>query len=829
MEATYEIMEYSDPMGMLIFLHKINAVATHWHPALEFLMVLDGECEITTDRTRTYRTDDLILINAYEPHALLAKEGAVLLALQLRDGIFESEEGFCVDSVQYPHADYTAIKRIMAQLIKLHNDRPIGFEALMQSDIYRLKYELVVHCRPDIETAARNLAYRRHPSRLSDVLDYIKAHYKENITLSGIAEKFFFSDAYLSRSFEKAIGISFKKYLASLRFADAVDRLMNTNDSIDAIAADSGFPNTRAFVQLHKEVYDCLPSQRRNDMTAGTDKSAGKSMGYLTFSPTEYLSHLAAYLGNSPEDTATTSVPAPTTTITESVSYSFDASSPLAELSHCERTFCAVGRASDLLRENVRNMIRDVQQTVGFRYIKFHGLFDDDMGVCTETSEGRPILYFEKIDQVFDFLIHVGLKPLVQLSFMPTRLARYPEKTAFSRPMVISEPRSNREWAELVLKFVRHLVDRYGASTVSTWPFTVWNEAETPSHMFGFRDPSLFADFYRTTYQSVKTVLPSARFGTPSILYETLINSDWFERLYMPLKDCTPDFVLLHFYPVKSSAGFQMNSLGSSHIPLHQEPYIMSRSITAIRQKLASIGFGRLPIYLTEWNSTTSHRDLLNDTAFKGAYIAHNIMENYDRLASFGYWCLTDDITELPEEEDLFHGGVGLYTRNGIRKPPYYAYAFLSSLGNRLLGKEYEVMVTDTPDGYQLLLVNYIHYSEMYANGELFDVNKENRYAAFRSENRKTVHITLNHVTEGKYRREEKYVNRQYGSVYDIWRKQFHGESTLGREATEELRLAASPCYEISTLPSEHGTLSLTVTLEPHEIRLIRLFRLSSE
>lgn len=823
MEATYEIIDYSEPMGILIFLHKINTVATHWHPAQEFLLVLEGECEITSDKTRTYKEDDIIMINAYEPHSLLAKSGAVLLALQIKDGIFESNEGFCVDSVRNPDADYTVIKSIMARLIKLHNDRPCGFEALMQSEIYMLKHDLVVKFRPDPKTAARNLTYRKHPSRLSDVLDYINAHYKEPITLSQIAGHFFFSDAYLSRSFEKAMGISFKKYLARLRFADAVDMLMSTNAPIDEIAASCGFPNTRAFVEIHKDVYGCLPSQRRKDMNAVAGKSAGKSMGYIEFSPAECLSKLASYLKNdTPYSRTLATAPVPPL-INESISYSFDASLHIAELEHNERTFCTVGRASDLLRENIRDMIRDMQKTIGFKYIKFHGIFDDDMSVCTEASDGRPIVYFGKIDLVLDFLLSVGLKPLIQLSFMPARLARYPEKRAFFRPTIISEPRSDNEWAELVSEFVRHIVDRYGAVTVSSWLFTVWNEAETPSHMFGFRDPSLFGEFYRVTYEAVKEVLPSAKFGSTSILYETLINSDWFEQTYTPLKNCRPDFILLHFYPVKSSTGFRINSLGSSNIQLHHDPHIMYQSIIAVKQKLKSLGYEQLPMYLTEWNSTTSHRDLLNDTAFKGAYVVENIMENYDRIASFGYWSLTDDITELPEEKDLFHGGIGLYTRNGIRKPPYYAFSFLSSLGNKLIGKENEVMVTESNDGYQILLVNYIHYNEMYACGELFDTNKNNRYAAFPSGGDKIVHITLGNVVSGKYQKEEWTVNRHHGSVYDIWCDRFHSENDLSLQAIQELQIASYPKYEIESLTVDNNMMQLTVTLEPHEIRLIRI------
>lgn len=189
------------------------------------------------------------------------------------------------------------------------------------------------------------------------------------------------------------------------------------------------------------------------------------------------------------------------------------------------------------------------------------------------------------------------------------------------------------------------------------------------------------------------------------------------------------------------------------------------------------------------------------------------------------YWSLTDDITELPEESDLFHGGIGLYTRNGIRKPPFYAYAFLSSLGNKLIGKEHEAIVTETSDGYQILLVNYIHYNEMYACGELFDTNKNNRYAAFRSGGDKTVHITLENVVSGKYRKEEWTVNRHHGSVYDVWCDKFHGENDLSLQATQELRIASYPDYETETVTVDDNMIRLSATLEPHEIRLILLSR----
>ena len=155
MQSVYEIFEYSQPQGVRIFLHKANNVPLHWHAAYEFLMILDGECSITTEDTVRYKENDLVLINVG-----LDSLDQIILALQVKDSVFGGEKGFDVDSERFPEADYSEIKTILAQLIKLHSEKASGYEILMQSLILRFKYILVTRFRTDAAGAENSTAVK---------------------------------------------------------------------------------------------------------------------------------------------------------------------------------------------------------------------------------------------------------------------------------------------------------------------------------------------------------------------------------------------------------------------------------------------------------------------------------------------------------------------------------------------------------------------------------------------------------------------------------------------------------------------------------------------
>src|SRR5215831_2375530 len=145
------------------------------------------------------------------------------------------------------------------------------------------------------------------------------------------------------------------------------------------------------------------------------------------------------------------------------------------------------GRASLTLRESYRRDLREARDITGFRYVRFHDILDDDIGVYDEDKDGKPIYNFSYVDQIYDGLLANGVKPFVELSFMPKKLAAQPNALhAFWYKQNVSPPRDYDRWGDLVEAFTRHLVERYGIDEVATWYFEVWNE---PNIDFWVGDP----------------------------------------------------------------------------------------------------------------------------------------------------------------------------------------------------------------------------------------------------------------------------------------------------------------------------------------------------
>src|SRR5687767_9356698 len=126
------------------------------------------------------------------------------------------------------------------------------------------------------------------------------------------------------------------------------------------------------------------------------------------------------------------------------------------------------------LRADWQLQLTRCHNELGFRYVRFHGLLSDDMGVVVREKDS--LLYsFFNLDQVFDFLLSIGMKPFVELSFMPSAIASG-TRTVFDYQANVTLPRDYKQWTTLINRLVRHWIDRYGVKEVREWFFEVWNE-----------------------------------------------------------------------------------------------------------------------------------------------------------------------------------------------------------------------------------------------------------------------------------------------------------------------------------------------------------------
>jgi len=259
-------------------------------------------------------------------------------------------------------------------------------------------------------------------------------------------------------------------------------------------------------------------------------------------------------------------------------------SSATAPLNHAWEHTVGSGRALLALRADWREQLRRCHGELGFRYVRFHGLLDDDMGTLIAHQE-KPLYSFFNADCICDFLLSIGMRPFVELGFMPEMLASGPE-TVFHFRGNVTPPADYDAWATLVRTLVGHWVDRYGIDEVRQWFFEVWNEPNLPAFWTGTRED--YFTLYGHTAQAIKTVGASLRVGGQATAMTAWIDEllDYGEKNRLPV-----DFISTHIYPT-DPLGFEGADTEEQLANLHGVPKPIYRAF----QLLHGLGRERLPV-----------------------------------------------------------------------------------------------------------------------------------------------------------------------------------------------------------------------------------------
>lgn len=831
MEYRREIINFGERVPVRCFIHQLGHSGRHWHDSLELLFVLSGSVTIIVDGDKyVLGQDDVILINANSPHELSADQ-SILAAVQIKLSLFDKnllpkEPLFfdCNSKTSTNTEGLLQVKRIVANFMKAYasSDESRLYRAKALS--YALLSELITHFKTE-RSETRQLQAQQQNERINRIADSIAQHYQENITLQQVAEREFLSVPYLSRFFNKRMGMGFTAYLNQVRLSHAVSDLLATDELIDRIADKNGFPNTQAFVQLFKKQYGVLPSQYRRQKAQAKDEAPEVfSNEYTILDTTQYLQYFARYLEKAEEMVYTDR------SLPDIVShYTADVAEQALPLKHTWRVFTSVGSAKELLQADVQQMLTELQHDVGFTYIKFHGILSDDMHVCAREKDGRIAYSFVYVDRMLDFLLSIGLRPMIQLGFMPAVLAKNPEQKIFDSTMINSPPVTLDAWCDLVRAFTEHVLLRYGADAVEQWPFTVWNEPDTPRSMFGFPSVEEFHAFYCATWKTLRGLDERLRIGAPSTYFDAEDQGKWMRKFmaYCASQGCVPDFVPFHFYGTVLPANREIYHQTDAPVELMHlstDENMLSKAINVMTSVVRELYPKDTPVYLTEWNLSPSHREWLGDTCFRSCYLAKNVLDNYDRLDSMGYWVLTDLFEEHQVPPDTFHGGLGLFTYNGIKKPAYYAMWLMGKLGDELIGRGDGWFLTRKGNSYQLLLHHYKHYSDLYAAREAFDMTPTERYTPFGPEQRREFEIRIEHLPEGNWHAVEYSISRSSGSAFDKW-VEMGAQPLENREEVTLLQSLSRPMINKYTLHAGAGGLTVNAILDMLEVKLILLSR----
>ncbi len=490
--------------------------------------------------------------------------------------------------------------------------------------------------------------------------------------------------------------------------------------------------------------------------------------------------------------------------------------------------------ATYALRRDWTRQLSLIHEELGIERVRFHGIFCDDMHTYHKASDLFPIpggnafteQSFRWCAAAYDNVLSAGMKPFVELSFMPRHLAKKNKKGMFFYKPNVSPPKSYEKWEEFIKDFITFLIDRYGRQEIRSWYFEVWNEPDLRLPFFAGTKKDYFR-LYASTVNAIKNVDSEIRVGGPSTS-----GSKWLEEFleYCKQNSVPVDFVTTHQYsgdPLggiedkKEKASISINpfaGLGkntpdkTSVLPVFRKLMCTDRVYSSFKKDnliksslSAKRQTGNLPLFYTEWNLCAAFSAECNDTRMVAAYDVHSILGSADSIDGSSIWCFTDLFEELHPFAEEFHGGFGMLTQSGIKKPIFHALKLLSQVSdNRIILPESHSDVT---------------------------------LAAFRSEQALQIIATLP-VLDGSKKKEDVTLNVQLSSLLrsvtvsridensgnplKIWQE--IGSPQVPNFAQLEIIEAESAVKE-EPLPFEYedGNLKLHFTLNENDVYLIKI------
>ena len=451
------------------------------------------------------------------------------------------------------------------------------------------------------------------------------------------------------------------------------------------------------------------------------------------------------------------------------------------------------GRMGLALQEEYQKQLRAVQELCGFKHIRGHGLFCDDMSIYQpyQDAEGNwhDAYCFTYLDRVMDAYLAAGIKPFLELGFMPERMASGTQ-TIFYWKGNTTPPKDDAAWANLIKATLRHLAERYGEAEVSGWPCEVWTEPNLPG-FWENADEEKYHHLYEVSAKAVKEALPGMKVGGPAVCGGP-VTLDWIRHFLAFCRDrkLPVDFLTRHAY------------MGNT--PEHKGRYLYHemRSVEDAYQEMKATReiidsfpeYRGLPMHITEFNTSYNPFCPIHDTNLNAAYIAGLLARLGDVAASYSYWTFGDVFEEQGVPSRPFHGGFGMVANQMIPKPTVWTFAFFNNLRGEPVYRDERMVLTRRADG------SY--------EGVCWNLCRESREA---------VELNVTVPAQGRWALLTRTVDEVTTNPLKAWHEM--GEpASLSREQLAFLRQAGQPLCASETIEAAEGQAALSLTLRENAV-----------
>lgn len=823
--------------------------------ALQVYMVLSGECQVQfRSMNQHLKINDLFFFPMNAPYGIFGADDQLLLYgidiypeffRQLCPGLLTLNFDIChVPCNTYDHT-YEQLCRLLSGVVFS------GMSSAADGPLKQLTYinQLIVLLGSQFGTHFQEPPasddYRRQ--RMAAALEYIHHNYREKISLDDISDALGLHPQYFSSFFKKNFHMGFVDYVNLYRVNQSLAELTHSRKTILEIALSCGFHSHKSYCSAFKKFYEVLPSDYRSQNQysqkpcgqipceqdpCGQNQSGQNQYGHNSGSKSpghdpeksypQLLTHLQ-YLRSYWEQPESSHRLVPSKPLILEMDLS---QAHVTAVDH-RLKIISVGSGFFLLQKRNHEQLVKLATECKFTHVHFRDVFSDLLKIYTDPGTGQPLYYWDTLDSIIEDIHRLGMYPFIEIGYMPRELASARSELGFSYHPNVSAPKSASQWTQLIVAFLRHYMDLYGAETMRQWMFDFWNSANIGyENGYWSGDRKSFFELYRLTFEAFRSVDPQLSLGSPN--FSLPDGMDWYEAFF---DDCqknniTPAFLTLHLYSCMDNIQynptvFPYPPTTYNYLSLTNTQY--TRNILRfLKDMLKKYKLEDLPVIATEWNITYYLLDLIRDTAFMAPYIVHTWFQTLGLSQGLAYFTLSDNNDQARPSRLPFPGNSGLMDSHSLPKPAYNAFYLLHKLDPDIIACEDGCVITRGDQGYHMLIYNLAEYDNDLKKNQLDFMSDTHRYQVFAATDTLLFHGIFK-VAYGSYTIRRYLIDREHGSVFDAWQR-MGSPTAFTEDVCHYLECAAEPAYYIQQ-QAYTDTLTIEGEIAPHGVMMIEIIK----
>lgn len=580
----------------------------------------------------------------------------------------------------------------------------------------------------------------------------------------------------------------------NIRLDHAVSELLYSDKTILKVAMDNGFSNLASFNQVFKESYQITPAEYRTQMQKKTEASENTENSMAVLEKVEQ--YLASNLVSTSE-------------AADSVVSVLEVDTKKKEkIKKYWKRMINIGPAENLLRYDVRTQVQYLKEHLGFEYMRFWQVFSEKMMI--HIAEKNTKYNFTLLDQVIDFLVGLDIKLHIELGFKNHTIFEKIEPSLLNKndENNIAMIENNKSFLE---ELIRHWTRRYGMEVVESWYIEIEKNSVVQENV----DAEEYFKVFDTIAGIFKNYAPNIKVGGAGFSLNMMeeefcqLLSEWKKKKHQP------DFISLYSYPYLRDAEI----LDAGRNPYSSDTSYLYHQIQQAKTDLRRVGMDETELLVTEWSSTLSNRNCINDGTYKSAYIMKNLIENYGEVKALGYWVATDIFSESIDSDEFLFGGCGLISRNGICKPAYYAFDFMNHLEHYILGKNKNAIISYKENGlFFICCHNYKHLNFRYYSRNENEIELENQQRYYSDNESMQMSFKIDNVNNGIYIIKTFSISQISGNVQNEW-KELDYFNDLSLQEVDYLKKWCQPKLTIRKVEAVNHTLIVETRIAAQEIQ----------